>query len=534
MKVDPLVGRELAGYRIEALIGRGGMSRVYRAVQHSVERPVALKLLSLEFAEDDTFRRRFLHESRLAASLEHPHILPVYDAGEAEGYLFIAMRLVEGSDLRRLLEREGPLAPERAVALIAQAASALDAAHAHGLVHRDVKPANLLLAGEHLYLADFGVAKLALSSQELTRTGMFVGTLDYASPEQIRSEPLDGRADIYSLGCVLYHCLTGRVPYERRSEYGMMQAHLTEPPPRLSRSDRSGPDALDPVIATALAKEPDRRYPTAGSLAEAARTAASGNLLMSSTPTRSNTQLPLTALSRRPAPPTQVVGSPIGSPTRHVAAPPPPSRAATGLQGWTLAAAAVVLLGAGAAGAWVVGGTRGAAPTPSLGVARPDTTAPAAARPQTPTPTLPPTLTPSPRPGIAELDVRRVLERLNLVLWPRAVSTLDGSAYDCCAAGVYLQELRKDLDRLRCLGETWRVTNHGFDYVGGLTRIGDDRVMIRTRETWSWDVIRGGVVVSRQPPTVFVQTYVLARAGDTLFIVEHRFDEPQPAPRSCP
>lgn len=273
MRDDVLVGHQIGGFLVESLIGRGGMSRVYLAQQLSLDRRVALKILSGELSADADFRARFLREARLASSLEHPNILPVYDAGEHEGLLFMAMRYVDGSDLAAQIAAHGPMSPEQALHYIAQAASALDAAHAVGLVHRDVKPANMLLSGQHLYLTDFGIAKAVTARRDLTRTGMFVGTLDYAAPEQIRNEPLDGRADMYSLGCVLFQCLTGQVPYDRPSEYGVMQAHLTEPVPslRLQRPDVA--TSVDEVIAVALAKEPDARYRSGRHFVEALRSA---------------------------------------------------------------------------------------------------------------------------------------------------------------------------------------------------------------------------------------------------------------------
>lgn len=263
MREDPLVGRELGGFRVEALLRRGGMGRIYRATQKSVgNRTIALKVLAPELAEDGEFRSRFLRESLLAGGIEHPNILPVYDAGEADGHLFIAMRLVEGvdPDLGSVLKRSGALPLNRATAILAQAADALDAAHTHGLVHRDVKPGNLLLAGDHAYLTDFGIAKSTLARRELTRTGVFVGTLDYAAPEQIRNEALDPRTDIYALGCVLFQCLTGEVPFDRPSEYDVMRAHLTEAPPSISARRPDLPRSLDGVISRAMAKERDERY----------------------------------------------------------------------------------------------------------------------------------------------------------------------------------------------------------------------------------------------------------------------------------
>lgn len=273
---DALIGTQLGGYRIDALIGAGGMSRVYRGFQLSLQRAVAIKVLAPGLASDTSYRQRFLHESHLAASIEHPNILPIYDAGDSAGYLYLAMRLVDGTDLRRLLEREGALVPTRALSLMTQAALALDAAHTRGLVHRDIKPANLLLEGEHLFLTDFGIAKVAGEQAGLTRIGMFVGTIDYASPEQIRQEPLDGRSDLYSLACVFYQCLTGAAPFDRPTEHATVQAHLTAPPPSLREQKPELPAALDAVLATALAKDRESRYRSGRYFADAARSALEG------------------------------------------------------------------------------------------------------------------------------------------------------------------------------------------------------------------------------------------------------------------
>jgi len=278
VKAGYAIGDEIAGYRIEALVGRGGMGVVYRAEQLSLGRTVALKVLGPELAEDEKFRSRFERESRLAALIDHPNIIPVYEAGEADGLLFLAMRWVDGSDLRELLTSEGPLTSERALSIVGQVAGALDAAHARGLVHRDVKPANILVARtgasgeEHVYLSDFGIAKMA-SSASFTMTGFFVGTPDYAAPEQFTEQEVDGRVDVYALGCLLFQCLTGSPPFVRTQDVAVMYAHLNDPPPRLSEHRPGLPTALDTVIATAMAKQRDDRYSTAGELAAAARAA---------------------------------------------------------------------------------------------------------------------------------------------------------------------------------------------------------------------------------------------------------------------
>ncbi|MFC5721678.1 serine/threonine-protein kinase [Streptomyces gamaensis] len=262
-----LLGRRIAGYRVESEIGRGGMAVVYRARDLRLGRVVALKLLAPELARNDTFRRRFDHESRTAAALDHPHIVPVFEAGEADGLLYIAMRYVPGQDLRALLDREGRLPFEVACRIAAQTASALDAAHAHDLVHRDVKPGNVLIAEgtdadrpEHVYLTDFGLTKKSLSLTGFTSVGQFVGTLDYVAPEQISGKPVDGRCDVYSLGCVVFEMLTGTPPFRRDDDMALLWAHQYEPPPRLGERVPGLPAAADEVLAKALAKAPEDRY----------------------------------------------------------------------------------------------------------------------------------------------------------------------------------------------------------------------------------------------------------------------------------
>jgi ABC-type branched-subunit amino acid transport system substrate-binding protein/DNA-binding beta-propeller fold protein YncE len=266
MSVAAGPGSTFGGYRIESLLGRGGMGVVYRATDLSLDRPVALKLVAPELAEDERFRSRFMNEPRLAAALDHPHVVPIYEAGEHDGQLFLAMRYVEGSDLKTVLER-GRLAPERALSVLAQVADALDAAHRRGLVHRDVKPANVLLDEDgHAYLTDFGVSKQ--SGGPSTDTGRLAGTLDYLAPEQIRGEEVDGRTDCYALACVLYECLAGTPPFRRETEAETLWAHLREPPPALGRYPE-----LELVLAKALAKEKEGRYATCRELLDAASAA---------------------------------------------------------------------------------------------------------------------------------------------------------------------------------------------------------------------------------------------------------------------
>jgi serine/threonine-protein kinase len=266
-------GQGFAGYRIEGIAGQGGMSVVYRATQISLDRPVALKVIAPELAADEGFRARFQRESRVLASIDHPNVIPVYEAGEAEGRLFIAMRWVDGTDLRALLTAENGLDWVRAALIVAQVAEALDAAHGRGLVHRDVKPANILIerrrGAEHAYLTDFGIARTP-DSETLTRTGQWVGTLDYAAPEQIQGGRADARSDVYSLGCVLYQALTGSVPYPRDSDPAKLWAHIKDPPPVARKLRPQLSPEMDAVIARAMAKRPDRRFATAGALGRAA------------------------------------------------------------------------------------------------------------------------------------------------------------------------------------------------------------------------------------------------------------------------
>jgi YVTN family beta-propeller protein len=281
MSVSPdlPIGSELLGYRIEKVVGRGGMGVVYMAEDLRLKRKVALKLLAPGLAEDERFRVHLLAESELAASLDHPNIVPIYEAGEADGRIFISMRFVEGEDMKSLLER-GPLAPAQALALVSQIASALDAAHARGLVHRDVKPSNILIAPEaghegadHVYLADFGLTKRIADPDAPAEQAQRAGTVDYMAPEQIRGESVDGRADVYSLGCLLFECLTGGPPFHDRPDVAVLFAHLEEEPPTMTARRPGLAEAVDSVIARALAKSPDDRYGTCRALVEAARRA---------------------------------------------------------------------------------------------------------------------------------------------------------------------------------------------------------------------------------------------------------------------
>ncbi len=350
----------LPGLELESVLGRGGMGIVYCAREARLNRLVAVKVINAELADDPVFRRRFEGESRIAAGLEHPNVLPVYAANEHEGTLYLVTRYIEGSDLKEQLATGGRMAPARALAILGQVAQALDAAHAQGLVHRDVKPANILLAhpgtpSEHAYLTDFGLSKQVASVSGLTRTGQFVGTVDYIAPEQARGEGIDARADVYALGCVLYEMVTGHVPYPRDSDVAKLYAHLHDMPPPASTQAPGIPPALDAVIERALAKDPNTRYPSAGDLARAAHSALSGHAIAH--PERSVAR---GAAATRLEDPQTTLRQPPRSPV------PPPPRSPSpgperdgGLRPRTLIAlvvAALVLAGGGVAAALALSG----------------------------------------------------------------------------------------------------------------------------------------------------------------------------------
>jgi serine/threonine-protein kinase len=279
MGAQVTTGAVVAGFRIVSPIAEGAMGSVFVAEDTRRGGRVALKVLAPDLARDGRFRERFLRESRVAAALNHPHIVPIVDSGEERGILYLAMVLVDGLDLRDLLRRDGLLEPERSLSILSQVAEALDAAHRAGLVHRDVKPGNILLAADHdetAYVCDFGLARHLSSASSLTGDRGFVGTIDYVPPEQIEGGPIDGRADVYALGCVLFECLSGRRPFDRDSELSVVFAHLNEPPPRLSDLRPDLPEAFDEVFAVAMSKSPTDRYSTCGELVAAARHARSG------------------------------------------------------------------------------------------------------------------------------------------------------------------------------------------------------------------------------------------------------------------
>jgi hypothetical protein len=272
----PEIGTMIRSYRLEELAGRGGMGAVFRASQPSMNRSVALKVIAPHLLSEPASRLRFQREALLSAAVEHPNVVPVYEAGDDDGLLFIATRFVVGTDLHGVIDREGGLSPGRAVGLVAQVAGALDAAHRRGLVHRDVKPQNVLISRngrEHAFLTDFGLTRHAGAGDGLTGDDQIVATLDYAAPEQLRNEPVDARTDVYALGCVLYHLLTGHVPFPREFAPAKVFAHCELPPPRLGEVRADLPPRLDRVITTAMAKQPGERFDSAPELATAAEAA---------------------------------------------------------------------------------------------------------------------------------------------------------------------------------------------------------------------------------------------------------------------
>src|SRR5512146_889765 len=308
-------GSQLAGYVIEEQVGAGGMAVVFRARDAVLGRLAALKVLSPALAADQEFRARFLHESQAVASVEEPHIIPVYGAGEVDGVLYIATKFVSGGDLADLLQREGGvLAPARAALFIDQVAAALDAAHAAGLVHRDVKPGNILVdavpgRGEHAYLSDFGLSKRAMAVSGLTATGTFLGTPDYCAPEQIRGQPVDGRGDEYSLACMAFALLSGNLPFRREETMATLFAHLNDPVPPLARYRGGLPTGTDAVLARGLAKEPGDRYGRCGEFAAALRDALAGPRQDTADGTRLDRPAPQTRREFTPPPAPQARSS---------------------------------------------------------------------------------------------------------------------------------------------------------------------------------------------------------------------------------
>jgi predicted Ser/Thr protein kinase len=329
-------GTLIGSYQIVGVVGWGGMGVVYRASQKKPLRTVAVKVIRSDLAADPEFRRRFEDEADAAASIEHTNVLPIYETGEYRGLLYLAMRYIDGIDLRQWLIENGSMPPARAANVVLQVGKALDAAHAKGLIHRDVKPGNVLLSPQHgedhVYLTDFGLAKKSSSAAQFTRTGTWVGTVDYVAPEQIRGERIDARADVYSLGCVLYQLVSGKVPFERESEVSKLFAHLNEPPPSLAHVS----PLLDEVVRKAMAKDPSARYASAGDLGRAAVAAAEmRSIEVGSNPVAAGAAAPRGVVDsgatrvdeplRAPPPPT--------APYAETAAGPPPLAAPPGTQG---------------------------------------------------------------------------------------------------------------------------------------------------------------------------------------------------------
>lgn len=352
------IGTRFAGYVIESIAGQGGMGIVYRARQLRPHRIVAVKVITPDLASDTEFRERFEHESEIAASIEHSNVIPVYEVGEESALLFIVMRYVDGTDLRAVINDEERLRPERAAWILSELTDALDAAHARGLVHRDIKPGNVLLAREgtreHVYLTDFGLAKLA-SSAGRTRTGMFVGTLDYAAPEQLEGRGVDARTDVYAAGCMLFEMLTGSVPFPHQHEAATMWAHMTAQPPSVRTLVQGLPPEIDAVIARAMAKNPDQRFPSAGDLGRAARAAIDGQratvmersvAIGPAAPAGTVSEAVTTDAATTPAP-GAIVSSPGSAPPRRRF---PGGRAGALALGGLAAAAILVLIVSGAPG----------------------------------------------------------------------------------------------------------------------------------------------------------------------------------------
>jgi serine/threonine-protein kinase len=381
MALDPAIGTVVAGYRIVAPVGRGGMGVVYRAEDIGLGgRPVALKLLPPTLAGDPAFRERFLREMRVAAAIDHPNIVPVYRAGEEQGRLYLAMRYVDALDLRRVLQADGRLTFGRTMVILEQVARALDAAHARGLVHRDVKPGNILLVppatheeAEHVYLVDFGLARAANDDLSITGAGLFIGTPRYAAPEQVAGQPVDGRTDGYALGCVLYECLAGHPPFAAGSNEAVLFAHLEAAPPRLTAERPDLPPAIDRVVQRAMAKAKKDRFTSCRELVAAARRVLASTSTVSRVPTQVLPPAPPASSSTpaRPAPPPAAAAAhPLGTPQMHpavdlVAYQPlrrPAHRARLVL--WVAILIAVASALANLGDTWLVGLLEGRAPQP--------------------------------------------------------------------------------------------------------------------------------------------------------------------------
>ncbi|MHA7651286.1 serine/threonine-protein kinase [Mycobacterium sp. ML4] len=361
--VEDREGSQFGPYRLVRLLGSGGFGEVYEAEDTAMHRTVALKLLSTTFSQDPVFRERLFREAHTAGRLREPHVVPIHSCGEIGGQVYIDMRLVRGVDLETVLERDGPLDPARAVDLIRQMAAALDAAHAERVIHRDVKPANILLSGDDFAsLVDFGLANAA-GDTRLTKTGKAVGTFDYVAPERLSDGPVDYRCDVYALACVLYELLTGKPPYhEHRDLSALMTAHLSAPVPRASRLRPGIPAALDNVIARGMAKDPDARYRSAGELAAAAQSAL-------------NPAAPTREWAVDPAPPPPMAPAPAPRPGPPPAWAQPPARRRRRRTVIALGAVAVIVIAAGVAGVVIFHRPSPSGPA-APSVARPPSTVP--------------------------------------------------------------------------------------------------------------------------------------------------------------
>ncbi|MDF5755706.1 serine/threonine-protein kinase [Spongiactinospora sp. TRM90649] len=352
-----LIGQEVAGYQVEEIIGKGGMAVVYLATDPRLSRRVALKILHPVLSTDDRFRQRFVLESRTVAGIDHPNIIPIYEANADGELLYIAMRYVDGMDLRRLFMDRGPLEISQVNRIFAQVAAALDTAHAHDLIHRDIKPANILVAGgtnaEHVYLTDFGITKHRTSISGLTQTDQFIGTPRYMAPEQINKDTIDGRCDQYALACVVYEAMAGRLPFQRDNDIALLWAHLAEAPAPLSSLRPELPLEVDGVMARALAKSPDQRFASCGEFVAELRDAIGGRSTGTfSMPVGSPVAPPVAPPTASPIgapvaadpvpqswPGSPVTGPSAGTPTVPVAAPP---KARGGRKGILIGASAAV------------------------------------------------------------------------------------------------------------------------------------------------------------------------------------------------
>jgi serine/threonine protein kinase len=353
----PRVGAEFAGYRLESVIARGGMSTVFLSESLRLARKVAVKVLAQDLADEDTFRERFVRESLIAASLDHPNVIPIYDAGEFDGLLYIAMRYVQGPQLKAVIQTSGPLPADRLLPIMSQVGGALDAAHARGLIHRDVKPGNILVdalggqrPADHVYLCDFGLTKQASSHSGLTQTGQFIGTIDYIAPEQIEGKDVDARTDIYSFGCVLYECLTGSVPFNKSTEAAVLWAHIQEQPIPVTQRNPDLPVALDDVIGRALDKAPETRYQSCADMVGALQTAFEGSV--SGIPPVGVSVGPASSVGAPPIPPgasSRVATGPVTEPAHEASVPSPlvpPSGRPQSRRKIAFAAVAALLVGA--------------------------------------------------------------------------------------------------------------------------------------------------------------------------------------------